>query len=37
MAWEIGDLESHIVVVVDAEKYDGHEKRNVEYSIPEML
>ncbi len=37
MSWAIDDLESHLVIVLDAERFDGHEHRNVEYSIPDML
>ena len=37
MSWSIDDLESHIVIVLDAERFDGHEHRNIEYSIPDML
>lgn len=37
LAWAIDDLECHIVVILDAEKFDGHEHRSVEYSIPDVL
>lgn len=37
MSWSIDDLESHLVIVLDAEHYDGHEHRSIEYSIPDML
>jgi pre-mRNA-splicing helicase BRR2 len=37
LSWSINDLESHIVVILDAERFDGHEHRSVEYSIPDML
>lgn len=37
LSWELGDIESHIVVILDAEKYDGHEHRYVEYSLPDIL
>lgn len=37
MSWAIDDLESHLVILLDAERFDGHEHRNVEYSIPDML
>ena len=37
MSWSIDDLESHLVIVLDAERFDGHEHRSVEYSIPDML
>lgn len=37
MSWAIDDLESHLVIVLDAERFDEHEHRNVEYSIPDML
>ena len=37
LCWEIGDLESHVVIIIDAEKFEGHENRYVEYSIPDML
>jgi pre-mRNA-splicing helicase BRR2 len=37
MSWTIDDLESHLVIVLDAERFDGHEHRSVEYSIPDML
>lgn len=36
-SWRISELESHIVIILDAEKYNGEEKRFVEYSIPDML
>jgi len=35
--WEVTDLESHIVVLMDVERYDGTERRLVEYSIPDVL
>jgi pre-mRNA-splicing helicase BRR2 len=37
MSWAIDDLESHLVIVMDAERYDAHQHRAVEYSIPDML
>lgn len=37
MSWSIDDLESHLVIVLDTERFDGHEHRSVEYSIPDML
>ena len=37
MSWSIDDLESHIVVLLDAERFDGHEHRSIEYSIPDVL
>lgn len=37
MSWSIDDLESHIVLILDAERFDGQEHRSVEYSIPDML
>lgn len=37
MSWNLDDLESHIVVILDAERYDGHEHRAVEYAIPDVL
>jgi pre-mRNA-splicing helicase BRR2 len=37
MCWNIDDLESHIVVILDAERFDGHEHRAVEYPIPDVL
>ncbi|CDW82626.1 u5 small nuclear ribonucleoprotein 200 kda helicase [Stylonychia lemnae] len=36
-SWRISDLESHVVIILDAEKYNGEERRYVEYSIPDML
>jgi pre-mRNA-splicing helicase BRR2 len=36
-SWEVADLEAHLVLIVDAERYDGLERRFVEYSIPDML
>lgn len=37
LCWEVSDLESHLVLILDAERYDGHLRRNVEYSIPDMI
>jgi pre-mRNA-splicing helicase BRR2 len=37
MSWSIDDLESHLVIILDAEFFNGQENRNVEYSIPDML
>ena len=37
LAWRISDLESHLVIILDPERYSGEEKRFVEYSIPDML
>lgn len=37
MSWNLDDLESHIVVILDAERYDGHEHCAVEYAIPDVL
>lgn len=37
LSWSINDLESHLVIIMDAERFDGHEHRSVEYSIPDML
>jgi hypothetical protein len=33
----VADLDSHLVVVMDAERYDGNERRYVEYDIPSIL
>ena len=35
--WEITDIQSHVVVILDAEKYDGVVKRYTEYDIPSIL
>ena len=35
--WKISDLESHLVIILDAETYKGVEHRYIEYSIPDML
>lgn len=35
--WEVCDLKSSIVIVMDVEKYDGVEQRFVEYSVPDVL
>ena len=35
--WEVTDLKSHIVVIMDVERYDGTEKRFVDYAIPDVL
>ena len=35
--WEISELKSHVVVVLDVEKYDGVQKRYTEYDIPSIL
>jgi pre-mRNA-splicing helicase BRR2 len=35
--WDVADLQSHVVVILDAEKYDGVEKRYTEYDIPSIL
>lgn len=37
LSWRIDDLQSHIVIILDAERYDGVEQRYTEYSIPDML
>lgn len=37
MSWSIDDLESHLVIILDPERFDGHEHRSKEYSIPDML
>lgn len=36
-AWQLDAVESHLVVILDAERYDGQQQRSVEYSIPDML
>ena len=35
--WETAELKSHVVVVLDVEKYDGVQKRYAEYDIPSIL
>lgn len=35
--WEVSDLNSHVVVILDVEKYDGVQKRFAEYDIPLIL
>jgi pre-mRNA-splicing helicase BRR2 len=35
--WEVSELKSNIVILMDVEKYDGSERRFVEYSVPEVL
>jgi len=37
LCWTVGDLESHLVVILDAHKYDGHAHRHVEYDIADVL
>lgn len=37
LCWEVGDLESHVVIIADAERYDAREHRYIEYSLPDML
>jgi len=37
LSWSIDDLESHLVIILDAERFDGQEHKSVEYSIPDML
>eukprot|EP01016_Furgasonia_blochmanni_P049228 TRINITY_DN744_c0_g1_i15.p1 TRINITY_DN744_c0_g1~~TRINITY_DN744_c0_g1_i15.p1 ORF type:complete len:788 (+),score=90.05 TRINITY_DN744_c0_g1_i15:1-2364(+) len=36
LCWEIS-LEAYIVVIMDTQRYDGQERRYVDYSIPDML
>lgn len=35
LSWSIDDLSSHLVLVLDAESFDG--QRSTEYSVPDML
>ena len=35
--WEVTDIQSHVVVILDVERYDGVEKRYAEYDIPSVL
>jgi pre-mRNA-splicing helicase BRR2 len=35
--WEVTELKSNIVILMDLERYDGTERRFVEYSIPDVL
>ena len=37
LSWTIDELESHLVIILDAERFDGQEHKSVEYSIPDML
>jgi pre-mRNA-splicing helicase BRR2 len=37
LAWSLDSIECHLVVILDAERFDGQEKRSVEYSIPDVL
>jgi len=37
LCWEIVDLHSYLVIVMDPQRYEGHEHRYVEFSIPIML
>lgn len=37
LSWSIDDLQSHLVVILDAERFDGQEHKSIEYSIPDML
>eukprot|EP01022_Parablepharisma_sp_SALTPOND_P017480 TRINITY_DN2801_c4_g1_i1.p1 TRINITY_DN2801_c4_g1~~TRINITY_DN2801_c4_g1_i1.p1 ORF type:complete len:2164 (+),score=294.83 TRINITY_DN2801_c4_g1_i1:1425-7916(+) len=37
LCWEISDLYSYMGIVLDPQRYDGHEHRYVEFSIPDML
>ena len=36
-AWKVAEMESHLVIIMDAEQYKGDEHRYVEYSIQDML
>lgn len=36
-SWKVSDLESHVVIILDAEHYKGDEHRYIEYSISDML
>lgn len=35
--WEVSELKSNIVILMDVEKYDGSERRFVEYPVPDVL
>lgn len=35
--WEVSELKSNIVILMDAEKYDGSERRFIEYAVPDVL
>lgn len=37
LSWSIDDFQSHLVVILDAERFDGQEHKSIEYSIPDML
>jgi len=37
LCWEISDLYCYLSIVLDPQRYDGHEHRYVEFSIPDML
>lgn len=35
--WDVADLTSSVVIVLDVEKYDGTLRRYIEYDIPTIL
>ncbi len=37
LCWEISDTWAYMGIVLDPQKYDGHEHRYVEFSMPDML
>lgn len=37
MCWEISDITAYMGIVLDPQRYDGHEHRYVEFSMPCML
>jgi pre-mRNA-splicing helicase BRR2 len=37
LTYYLDDLESHIVLILDPERFDGHENRSVEYPLPDLL
>ena len=35
--WEVTELESNIVILMDVERFEGTERRMIEYPIPDVL
>ena len=35
--WEVTEIESNIVILMDVERFEGTERRMIEYPIPDVL
>ena len=35
--WEVTELESNVVILMDVERFEGTERRMIEYPIPDVL